>query len=388
LTNEEKHPTKGRPHAFGRFTVVLLVLIVLLSAGLAGCSPSARELAAVDYTPLVRDDWAVSTPAEQGLDPMLVAELYHNAAELDTIYGLLVIKNDHLIAEGYFNAGAIEQEVLLQSATKSYISAFVGIALEEGCLSSLDQRMMEFFPEFADDVDDPRKGQITIRQLLQMRSGYPWEESDPALWEALASGDYLPLIAHYPLISDPGAEFHYSNLTAYILGVIVERACETGLGPFTEEHLFSGIDAEVGEWWQDSYGYYYSFFHSTARDMAKFGLLYLNGGEYTGNQIVPADWVHDSLQVYSEDAWPHRVGRNFNDIGYGYQWWAVTAGDHRYNLAWGHGGQQIALLDELDMVIVVTADPFFRKHDDQAWKHEKANLNLVADFVASLPSSE
>jgi CubicO group peptidase (beta-lactamase class C family) len=63
---------------------------------------------------------------------------------------------------------------------------------------------------------------------------------------------------------------------------------------------------------------------STARDMAKFGLLYLNDGEYDGNQITPVDWVHESLQTYSEDAWDYRVGRNFRDIGYGYQWWSAA----------------------------------------------------------------
>lgn len=72
--------------------------------------------------------------------------------------------------------------------------------------------------------------------------------------------------------------------------------------------------------------------------MAKFGLLYLNDGEYQGNQVISAEWVDDSLQTYSENAWGHRVGRNFNDIGYGYQWWSARAGDHHFNhfnLAWG-----------------------------------------------------
>jgi hypothetical protein len=97
---------------------------------LAGCGgPSTEELAAVDYTPLPGDDWQVSTPAEQGLDPMLVAELYYNAAQLPRLYGLLVIKNGYLIAEKYFNEGAVDQLSSRQSATKSFASALVGIAL-------------------------------------------------------------------------------------------------------------------------------------------------------------------------------------------------------------------------------------------------------------------
>ena len=119
--------------------------------------------------------------------------------------------------------------------------------------------------------------------------------------------------------------------------------------------------------------------------MAKFGQLYLDGGELEGNRIVPADWVRDSLQIYSEDAWYYRVGRNRRDSGHGYQWWSVRAGDHRYNLAWGHGRQQIALLDELDLVVVATADPLYAQSGDEPWRLEKANLNLVADFIAFLP---
>jgi hypothetical protein len=79
------------------------------------------------------------------LDPLLVAELYHNAAELETLYSLLVVKNGRLIAEDYYNGGAVGQKTLVQSASKSYISALVGIALEEVCLSSVDQKMVDFF---------------------------------------------------------------------------------------------------------------------------------------------------------------------------------------------------------------------------------------------------
>ncbi len=354
--------------------------------------PRKEELEVVEYTPLPGDDWKVSTPAEQGLDPMLVAEFYLDATGLSNLYGLLVIKNGYLIAEAYFNEGALEQKALLQSVTKSYTSALVGIALDRGCLSSVDQRMIDFFPEVADRITDPRKEQVTIREMLQMRAGYPWEETDPAYWEALLTGDYLPLIVDFPLISDPGTEFHYSNLTSHWLGVIVARACETDLESFAQEHLFAPLDAEAGEWTQDRDGYYIGLgeLHFTARDAAKFGLLYLNDGEYEGKQVVPADWVSESLQSYSEDInsggiESGEVGRYFRDIGYGYQWWSARAGEHHFDYAWGHGGQLIILLDELDTVVVVIADPFYQQHDDESWRHERANINLVGKFIKSLP---
>jgi len=369
-------------------TIVFLVLLALPSSG-----PSIEDLLAVDYTPLPGDDWQVSTPAEQGLDPMLVAEVYYNAAELETIYSLLVVKNGYLIAEDYFNEGSVDQKDRLQSVTKSFTSALVGIALEQGYLSSVDQKMLDFFPEVANQITDPRKEQITIRDLLQMRAGYPWEETDPALWDGLLSGHYPPLIEEFPLIADPGTEFHYSNLSSNWLGIIVDRATGTNLKAYAEENLFLPLGVEAGEWGTDAEGHNNGCgdLHLTARDAAKFGLLYLNDGEHEGNQVVPINWVHDSLQRYSEDinvtgGFPANWGLSFRDVGYGYQWWSARVGEHHFDLAWGHGGQLIVLVDEFDMVIVVTAYPFYLEHTSESWKHELANVNLVGEFIKSLPS--
>jgi CubicO group peptidase (beta-lactamase class C family) len=380
-------PASAKGRQFPLAISSILILSILASSTLAGCgNPSPEELAAVDYTPQVRDDWAVSTPAEQGLDPTLVAELYLDAAELETLYGLLVVKNGHLIAEKYFNEGAVGQKARIQSVTKSVTSALVGIALDRGCLSNVEQRMVDFFPEIVSQITDPRKGQITIREMLQMRAGYPWEETHPDLWEGLLSGLYVPLIEEFPLTADPGTEFQYSNLTSNWLGIIVDRACGMHLRAYAEENLFSPLEVEAGQWGTDWQGHNNGCgdLHLTARDMAKFGLLYLNDGDWKGNQIIPADWVHDSLRTYSEDAWDN-IGR-FRDIGYGYQWWSARAGDQHVNFAWGHGGQLIVLVDELDMIVVTTADPFWLEHNDKSWKHEKATISLVADFVSSIPN--
>ena len=280
-------------------TSMILALSILVGCGSSTKNPAAADPAALDYTPLPGEDWAVSTPEEQGLDPHLVDELYSDATELDTLYSLLVVKNGHLIAETYLNSGSVDQKDRLQSATKSYTSALVGIALERGCLSSVDQKLLDFFPEI--QVTDPRKEQITIRNMLEMRAGYPNEETDQALWDGLLSGRYPPLIEAFPLVSDPGTRFHYSNLTSNWLGIIVDRECGKSLKAYAEEHLFSPLDVEPGQWGQDAEGHNNGCgdLHLTARDAAKFGQLYLDDGVYKGSQIVPADWVRDSLQTYS-----------------------------------------------------------------------------------------
>ncbi len=380
---------KGRHRSFLLFTAAILLLSLLASSTLAGCGgPSPEELESVGYSPLVVGDWRVSAPEEQGLDPLLVAELYYNAQQLETLYGLLVVKNGYLVAEKYFHGKSVDQLSSRASVTKSITSALVGIALEQGCLSSVDQKMVDFFPELVERVQDPRKMQITIRQMLQMRAGYPWDESTPELFDLMFNGFRSRNLVDVPLVRDPGSGFDYSNLTSHLLGIIVARACDTDLKSYAQEYLFSPLGGQVEDWvlgWED---YYLGFaeIEITARDMARFGQLYLDDGRFEGNQIVPAQWVRDSLQTYSEDAWYYRVGKNWRDSAYGYQWWSIRAGHHLYNLAWGHGGQQIALVDELDLIVVATADPLYKQHGDEPWKLEKANLNLVADFIASLPS--
>ncbi len=355
--------------------------------------PGPEDLKSVEYAPqLLRDGWKVSTPEEQGLDPNLVAELYLDAEFASRFYSALIIKNGYLVAEKYFNDGALDHKNLLCSVTKSYTSALTGIALEKGLLSSVDQKMVDFYPEVADQITDPRKKQITIEHLLQMRTGYPWEESDPELWQGLLSGHYPPLIEEIPLLGDPGSQFNYSNLSSNWLGIILARACSTNIKSFAQEHLLTPIGATAGEWGMDAEGHNNGCgdLHMTSRDMAKFGLLYLNGGVFNGKQIVPALWVKNSLTDYSPDTWiaqerlDHK-GPYIRDLGYGYQWWSAQVGQYHVDYASGHGGQFIVLVHDLDMVVVVTSYPFYLQHDAEAWKHEKSSFNLVGKFVHFLP---
>jgi CubicO group peptidase (beta-lactamase class C family) len=270
--------------------------------------------------------------------------------------------------------------------TKSFTSALVGIALEQGCLSSVDQKILDFYPELAGEITDPRKEQISVRNLLEMRGGYPNEEDAQALWDGLLSGHYPHLIEDFPLVSDPGTRFHYSNLSSNWLGIIVDRSCGMNMKSYAEKNLFSHLDIDVGEWGQDAEGHNNGCgdLHLTARDAAKFGQLYLDDGVFDGNQIIPSEWVDDSLQTYSVNkAFVKKVG-DFRDIGYGYQWWSGKAGDHDVNFAWGHGGQLIVLVEDIDMVVVTTSYPFWLEHNDQSWKHEKAIMSMVSEFIKSL----
>lgn len=369
-------------------TIFIVSILALL---LTTCGSSSAIPSTVDYTPLPGDDWDVSTPEEQGLDSKLVTKLFSNAEKLESLYGLLVIKNGNLIAEKYYREGSVDQLSARHSATKSYTSALVGIALDQGCLSSVDLKMMDYFPEFADDISDPRKEQITIRQMLQMRAGYPYDSTGEYGDILYLSGNWrwIPHIVDFPLVTDPGTQANYSSVTSHLLGVIVARACDTDLESFAREHLFSPMDAELGNWTRDPDGYNWGWgeIYVTARDMAKFGMVYLNDGEFDEKQIIPASWVDASLQSYSDDPWvSNKIGRHFREIGYGYQWWSATTGGHAFDFVWGHGGQLIVLLEELDMIVVTTADPLHHLAPADGWKYEKQVFDLVGKFIKTLPS--
>jgi len=363
---------------------IALALLLILS----GCDPSVEDLEAVVYAPQrLGDGWEVSTPEAEGLDPMLVAEMYYYAARLKSLYALVVVKNGKIVAEGYFNEGSVDHLSSSMSVTKSVVSALVGVAHGRGDLPSLEAKMVDFFPDLI-PMDDPRKLEITIRDLLKMRAGYPRETDVPGYFDRMFDGvhEWVPLIRDFVLVSDPGEAWHYSNLSSHILSVILARATGGSLVPYAQEHLFGPIGADLAQWTADADGYEMGCMevYLTPRDMARFGLLYLNGGVFEGEQVLSADWVRISLQSYSTNV-ANYSGQHYRSVGYGYQWWVMEAGDHDYTMARGHGGQQVVLLDELDMVIVATADPLYYGHDSAAGRLELANLNLVADFIKELP---
>jgi CubicO group peptidase (beta-lactamase class C family) len=367
---------------------ILIVLPVLLDSGsLTGCKSARTDRDTVAYVPVEREDWKVSTPAAQGLDPSLVGELYSEAAGLKTIYGLLVIKNGYLVAEEYFHEGSIDRDNQMASVTKSFTGTLVGMALGEGYLESLDQKMMDFFPELTGEIKDSRKMDITIRELLQMRAGYPWEESTKELFEILYNGFHVTDLVKIPLVRDPGSGFDYSNLSSHLLGIIVSRATGADLLEYANRKLFPELNTEPGDWgWQwDNYRSGLAGLSISCREMARFGQMFLNGGEYNGQRIISSQWIEDAWQLYTEDAWYFKVGKQVKEMDYGYQWWSVKAGKYRYYMAWGHGGQQIVVIPDQNMVVVLSADDLYRQHGSAPWKLEKANLNLVADFIASLP---
>ena len=370
--------------------ILVAVLTVLLpfASSCSGSSGSGDSRGGVpNYTPTsTNDGWQIATPAGQGVDEAVLDTAYREARNLPNLFSLLVVKNGYLVAERYFNGARINQPFDTASVTKSFTSALAGIALRDSLLTSVDQKMFEFFPEIDWQQLDGRKSLITIRQMLQMRSGYPWEEFDGYLDRLLSTSERIDLAAEFPLVADPGSKFGYSNLTAHLVGVIVARAANESLLAFGERSLFDPLGISVASWAQDADGYYAGSGATmfTARDMARFGQLYLDGGEYGGMQIVPADWVRDSFESYSATTYNGDILNAIRQLEYGYLWWSGVAGPHHFNFAWGHGGQLICVIPGLDMVIVTTATSLGGQFGPDAWRQESQVLELAGRLIASL----
>ena len=324
-----------------------------------------------------------STPAAEGMDEAVLERAYQRAAEIPRIYSMLVVRNRALVAEQYFNGRSRTRAEPVASASKSIIGALVGIALRDGYLTDLDQRMIDFFPEFDTHELDPRKRDITIRHLLQMRAGYPFDSTNEYFNRLSASRNWMRFILlDWELESDPGAAWNYSSASSHVLAGILARAIPTDLRYFANRHLFESMGLSLGYWPRDPQGYYigHGDIHCTPLLLACFGQLALDNGYWRGRSVLPPWWMNQSWKThsatwYANTIWPYR------DISYGYQWWQADVDGHEVHFAWGHGGQFVTVAPSLEMVVVTTADNFVGDFTDNSWNTEGAIFRLIATDV-------
>jgi CubicO group peptidase (beta-lactamase class C family) len=340
-----------------------------------------------DHVPF---DWPTSTPIEHGLDPYILSYAYEKADELGFIHSVLVVRNGKLVAEQYFNGRNKYIPFEIASASKSFIGPLIGIALKENYLTSVEQKMLDFFPEYITPDLDPRKYDITIRHLLQFRAGYPRDEStypgtdDIVLAVWWQSDDWMKFAIECPLAVDPGETYAYATVSSHILSGIITKATGMSALDFARKYLFDPLNiADVG-WNVDPLGYNRGGWAMwlTSRDMARFGYLYLNNGFVDGKQIIPAEWVEESTTNYSSGAdWFQRY---FEEWGYGYLWWIAKAHGYDVYLASGHGGQMIVNIPVLNMIIVTTANPYVSA--PVSGSQINSVHNLIANYI--LPAAD
>jgi CubicO group peptidase (beta-lactamase class C family) len=321
--------------------------------------------------------WPVSTPEKQGLTGSRLASALSAADHTGFMDGILIIKNGYLVAEQYFNGFDAIAPHNVMSVSKSFLSAATGIALENGYIDSLNQKVLPFFPEYNRDDLDPRKQEITIRNLLMMQAGY---ESEYYNFMAIYSSEnWIKTTIEWPLKYDPGTTFSYNTFETHLLSAILTKATGQSTLTFVTKNLLEPIGIEVHYWEQDPQGYYFGgtnmFF--TPREMAVLGYLYLNDGKLNGQQIVPEHWVTESITNYTLFE-----GKNWGDLhnyNYGYLWWLGEINGNKAFIALGYGGQYIISFPDLDMIIVTTSEN--NLDWDTADAHEQTVVHLVAEYI-------
>jgi CubicO group peptidase (beta-lactamase class C family) len=275
-------------------------------------------------------------------------EVLNSFAHLEYISSLLIMRNRFLAVEQYYNHQNQESAHHVHSVSKSFTSALVGIALDEGYLTSLDQKLMEFFPEYASKITDQRMYDITLKHLISMKAGFEWDETENYWREYAGSPDWVEYALTILLKNDPGTRFDYSTPQTNLLSVILAKATGQPTKQFAERYLFGPLRISAAYWYQDPQGYYTRGheMYFIPRYLIKFGYLYLYHGVFNGKQIVPSNWINQSVQNYASDG----------ASGYGYGWWTDIMSDYSVYAAIGRGGQYILVVPELELIVVTTTE--------------------------------
>ena len=299
-------------------------------------------------------------------------KLDHAAQQLPRLHSLLVSRGDDVLFEAYYNGRNHSQAANMKSASKSVISALVGIALEEGMIESLDQPIADFFPEYITD-ENRRKAQITIEDLLTMESGLASTSDDRTYGRWAVSRDWVKFVLDQPMVATPGQRMIYSTGSTHLLSAILTRATGMDTRTFAQRYLLNPLKARITYWSQDPQGIYFggNNMEMTPRDMLAFGQTYLNKGHFQGRQVISSDWVEASLEPHA--ASPRGQGRL-----YGYGWWLRESGGVRVPVAWGFGGQLILVIEELDLVVVATSAS---TPGPDRRRHTRALYNLLEEQI-------
>jgi CubicO group peptidase (beta-lactamase class C family) len=283
-----------------------------------------------------------------------------------------VIKDGTVVYEQYFNGTQRDSIVTSFSVAKSFTSALIGIAIQEGYIQSVDDPITLYLPELAER--DPRFNAITIRHLLLMASGLDYQSFRS--W--LINGDD-PLTTYYPdqrklalentrILDEPGLYFRYNKYQPQLLGLILERTTGMPVTTYMQTRLWDKIGMEyAGSWSTDSitsdFEKMETGVNARAIDFAKFGVLYLNGGAWQGETVISPAWVQESTEPYfpddSDGYYPDRFASLPGHAYYHYMWWGFDRGEGHYDFsAEGDRGQFIYVSPSSGIVIVRNGTDF------------------------------
>jgi CubicO group peptidase (beta-lactamase class C family) len=340
---------------FAARSTQIFVSLCILAVIVAGCSSSPATVVPANVPTLISetgtywptDAWRSSSPEEQGMDSLKLAQVLKAVQQqrLD-LHSLLVIRHGYLVSETYFGPYQPDTRHELYSCTKSVVSTLIGIAIDKAYIDRTDHRIVDFFAGRTFDNLDSQKEAMTLEDVLTMRTGLDWQEGDPAYQTLYRSRDWVQFMLDKPMVAPAGSQFNYCSGCTHILSAILQQT--TGMNPrdFADQYLFKPLGISNATWETDVAGTPIGGWglQLTPRDMAKLGYLYLQGGQWNGRQIVSAQWVDKATHAHT---------KTDGELGYGYQWWTYPSLDAYAAL--GRYGQTIFVVPGADLVIVTTA---------------------------------
>ncbi|MGH9464712.1 MAG: serine hydrolase domain-containing protein [Thermoanaerobaculia bacterium] len=284
---------------------------------------------------------------------------------------LLVVADGATVWEERWDGGGPGTSVNVKSAAKSLLSALVGIALERGHLRSLEAPVLELLPEAFQGVEEAPGRALTLRHLLTMTAGLE-STSGTGYGPWVASPDWVRYVLTRRRVAPPGELFIYSTGSSHLLSAILTRATGQPTRDFARQALLEPLGIEAS-WSRDPQGIDFggNELRMTPRALARFGQLYLQGGEWAGQQLVPAAWIQESRRRHAE-GWPDRYG------AYGYLWWLPPGRPGGAYMAMGYGGQVLYVAPERALVVVVTSTL-----EGKGVEWDRQLLGLLADLVAA-----
>lgn len=303
----------------------------------------------------VINNWETSTPEEQGMDSKKLDDLKeYIKTKYSDMYSMVVIRNGFLVEEEYYRYSTTTKRNIY-SCTKSFIGTLIGIAIQERLIESIDESVLELFPERNFANVDERKQNMTLFHLLTMTTGLEWyelqvgyDDQNNSLYNMWESKDWVQYVLDQKMIEEPGKEFNYNTGASHVLSAIINKSTGMSTLQFAKSRLFDPLDIEDFSWPTDPSGIHKGGegLELTPRSLAKLGQLYLNNGSWKGQQIVPKEWVFNSTKI------DHRPPDG-HSYGYGFQWWIHP--DREIFSAWGYAVQRVIVVPKYQLVTIFTS---------------------------------
>ncbi|PYE33446.1 CubicO group peptidase (beta-lactamase class C family) [Rhizobium sp. PP-F2F-G38] len=318
-------------------------VLALALSGILVCSPALAQST-------VAPTAVTTSPKAPPLDTTRLSSVLNDAARLSPLETVVVARNREIVAERGYRSNKTTDSTNIKSASKTIISAMVGIAIEKGLLTGVDQPIAPILSRDLPANPDPRLAKITIGNLLSMQAGLD-RMSGPNYGRWVSSGNWVRFALAADFVDEPGGQMLYSTGSTHLLSAILTKVGGKSTLALAREWFAPVEGFRIGAWERDPQGVYLggNQMAMSARSLLAFGELYRNGGRTPdGRQVVPENWVTQS--------WTERTQSRFSGDGYGYGWFTREIGGHRVHFAWGFGGQMLYIMPDLKMSVAMTSN--------------------------------